>query len=949
MPQIIELGKLRFYFAGDYNSATTYEVNDIVKYGGNLYVYTSNISASGNAPTDTLYWQLMVEGLKFEGGYNNTTAYEVGDGVSHDGRVYICTADTTGNTPPNDTYWARLADGIQWWLAGTDYELNDVASYSGNTYKCIIAHTASSSFDADLTNSKWEKFNGGLDYLGNWTTGRSYKVDDIVKSGIYTYICVVDHTSSANIQTDVLASKWAEFAVDSLSILTEPSATNIGQSWSVAANGLDYELINATGSDSVFYVAPHGTDTTNSGKSLATPFLTIKYATQNCGTNSTIFVKNGTYTEQLPITVPDTVAVIGDNQRTVIVQPASGLSDDGLTNNNEAEMFRMSNGSVLRNLTLKGMTGWVPAASPNQGSLASSTPKGIGICLNPDSPITTKSPYIMECSAIGSGMIGAYVNGGAHDTGNQSMLFHAYTVISDNGVGFWVANGGKAEIVSCFTYYCYFGYGSDHGAQIRALNGNNSYGTWGAVSEGFDQSETPLNALVKGERLHLRNIQGSWSQGDLVISPTGQATITNMQTAAGYAYVKNVVGSFTSGQNIFKNAAAINTSWYMYTDNNVETFYLRGGSPLITDDSTRPTLTLERGKTYTFTLFQSEYGHQLAFKSAGVPYTDGVSYGTSPAPGVSGHVVTFTVPFNAPNELTYYDSGANSDGDVSGNTITVVDTTDYAIVDTNALQDQRGSLVVVDALQSEPRPGTSVSFAGDPISYVIQSVSGNWVNTVSEIGLVLSQEKTTGVADNTLATIREGFSQIRLTGHDFLNIGTGGVTTTNYPGVPTQPASQGNETSELFPGRVYYVSTDQDGNFRVGEYFKIDQATGTATLNANAFNLAGLSELRLGSIGAQLGEAINEFSSDASLSGNSNVAVPTEAAVKAYVDNKFANAAQTDIPFYSSEISVSETLSNRMRFSMETLTIPNGVTYTIGTNGIHHIMPSGASLVMFNA
>ena len=30
-------------------------------------------------------------------------------------------------------------------------------------------------------------------------------------------------------------------------------------------------------------------------------------------------------------------------------------------------------------------------------------------------------------------------------------------------------------------------------------------------------------------------------------------------------------------------------------------------------------------------------------------------------------------------------------------------------------------------------------------------------------------------------TIRQQYSQIRLTGHDFLDIGTGGVTTNNYP------------------------------------------------------------------------------------------------------------------------------------------------------------------------
>ena len=92
---------------------------------------------------------------------------------------------------------------------------------------------------------------------------------------------------------------------------------------------------------------------------------------------------------------------------------------------------------------------------------------------------------------------------------------------------------------------------------------------------------------------------------------------------------------------------------------------------------------------------------------------------------------------------------------------------------------------------------------------------------------------------------------------------------------------------------MFYVSTDQDGNFRVGEYFRIDQATGRATLNANAFDLAGLTSLKLGSIGAQLGETINEFSSDATMSGNSNTAVPTEYAVKTYADTKVAKAGST--------------------------------------------------------
>ena len=103
---------------------------------------------------------------------------------------------------------------------------------------------------------------------------------------------------------------------------------------------------------------------------------------------------------------------------------------------------------------------------------------------------------------------------------------------------------------------------------------------------------------------------------------------------------------------------------------------------------------------------------------------------------------------------------------------------------------------------------------------------------------------------------------------------------------PLQAASQDNEVYEDFPGRVYYVSTDQDGNFRVGEFFRVEQATGIATLDANAFDLSGLASLRLGTIGAQLGAAINEFSTDVTLGGDfsRDTACPTQLAVKTYVD-----------------------------------------------------------------
>ena len=34
----IDLGRLRFYHQGAYSGATTYEINDVVSYGGKSYV-----------------------------------------------------------------------------------------------------------------------------------------------------------------------------------------------------------------------------------------------------------------------------------------------------------------------------------------------------------------------------------------------------------------------------------------------------------------------------------------------------------------------------------------------------------------------------------------------------------------------------------------------------------------------------------------------------------------------------------------------------------------------------------------------------------------------------------------------------------------------------------------------------------------------------------------------
>ena len=126
------------------------------------------------------------------------------------------------------------------------------------------------------------------------------------------------------------------------------------------------------------------------------------------------------------------------------------------------------------------------------------------------------------------------------------MLFHGYTIIADNGVGFWIKDAGKAEIVSCFTYYCYFGYATTGGGFIRAFNGNNSYGTWGAVSSGYDTNETYISGTILGQELNFTLVSGAPVEGETVTDDVtgGTATVTNVQLTANKVYVKDVTGTF---------------------------------------------------------------------------------------------------------------------------------------------------------------------------------------------------------------------------------------------------------------------------------------------------------------------------------------------------------------------------------------------------------------------
>ena len=205
-----------------------------------------------------------------------------------------------------------------------------------------------------------------------------------------------------------------------------------------------------------------------------------------------------------------------------------------------------------------------------------------------------------------------------------------------------------------------------------------------------------------------------------------------------------------------------------------------------------------------------------------------------------------------------------------------------------------GKFIVINDLTGYPTLGANLVIAGLTGSYTLVSLE--------EIGLTdrglaarIRISPEIKVRDNLshlqAITIRTQFSQCRITGHDFLDVGTGNFEETNYPELYAgfyTPAPE-NEVVELDRGRVFYTSTDQSGNFRTGELFAVEQATGVVTISSDFFDLGGLSELRLGGIRVGgTGAVVREFSTDPLFTADSNNIVPTQRAIASYLASRLS-------------------------------------------------------------
>jgi len=706
--------------------------------------------------------------------------------------------------------------------------------------------------------------------------------------------------------------------------------------------------------------------------------------------HNTVFIKTGEFEEQLPIVVPSHTALVGDELRSTRIKPAASFET--------ADMFRVRNGCGLRNMTLRDLSGSLGA--PN--SYGTSRPSaGAYVSLDPGEGtddslawIHNKSPYIQNVTTFGTGCVGLKVDGDLHDGGNDSIVANDFTQILSDGIGYWVTDLGRSELVSVFTYYCHIGYLSENGGKIRATNGNNSYGTFGSVAEGIDSTEVPNTGAVNNFYSEAI-VYNTFTDGDRILALEFANSGINY-TTADYTIIGEGVGASVASSNIRTNGVfevrLLNTNDEFGGDGYTSAFNTAqsGSSTSITISATD----LANSADYVGMAIYIEDG--LGVGQYG--YIDTFNAGTKIAsikkmsddtagwdhlvPGTAVEAtldqttqyrieprITFADPVSGITargririaseklfQITIFEPGSGYDP-LNPPTVTITDPTNTVdaplevrvgsgtlaqptwtdrgagyetatvSIDGDGFADikQNGKFVYVDGLLEEPLPGSNLQIAGDSNIYKLVQVfeldgAGPYSARLQvSPEIPVDQEP----ADGAAVTLRIRYSQVRLTGHDFLDIGTGNFADTNYPGIPVNNPNPNNETVEGGGGRVFYTSTDQDGNFRVGDLFTVEQATGTATLDADNFSVSGLQELQLGSVSlGGTSATIREFSTDGTFAADSDNIVPTQRAIRTYINAQIGGGSAT--------LNVNTLVSGNIQITGNTISTTDGSAITVG-------------------
>ena len=533
----------------------------------------------------------------------------------------------------------------------------------------------------------------------------------------------------------------------------------------------------------LIYVTKDGSDT-NTGLKLGDAKATIAGAVAISTAGSVIRVSAGSYVENNPIELPSQVSIVGDSLREVSITPQ-----------NQGDLFYVSNGNYIAEMSFVG--------SANTGAI---------FAFNPNKPAyNNQSPYIQNCTNFIPNSIGMKIDGRYSIGPTKSMVLDSYTQYNQGGIGVSITNEGYAQLVSLFTIcpdtavYC----GS--GSACDLTNSNSSFGNYGLVANGIGPRKYTGIVTVAAEE-----------NSDVFVIDLNVPTL-GIQTAS-YDNVTGILTVTTTTNHNLNVGMGVTISGL--------NFACPSGPGIVTYPS-------------------GNYGYVFNVNSVGAANSFSAYVGTSTLPHtyVNGGTVKINAVRPFDGQVVYFDSlyytvdkivvSSGGTGYTSTPTVTIsAPSTSWGIQATAVAEISNGSVTSIEILSSgrgySTTPTITISSPDVGINTSIASVQ----ITPTYYSIVSSTPLSAGICtitvnDNVPYAVGVGstapfFKQSRIlaSGHSFEYVGSGTNINAALPaqgGVPIQE----NEVDMKDGGLVVYTSTDQSGNFRVGDGVAINQVTGT--------------------------------------------------------------------------------------------------------------------------
>ena len=701
--------------------------------------------------------------------------------------------------------------------------------------------------------------NGDLHATGNITADGDITIGDTNTDGItfnadVTSNIIPDQTNTYDLGSDptVIGGKaWKTVYANSV------NTTNITAN-AITVNGID--LILPQGN--IIYVAKSGLDT-NAGLHENNPVLTIKHALSLASTGDTVYVYAGTYDEVFPLTIPVGVTVKGAGVRATIIQPTVGTITQ--------DAFLLNGETTVEDLTIQGFrfssgTGYAFRFATNF-TVTSRSPYIRNVTVITRGSVTNSGdPYGFDSDDAGKGVLadGSVANASSKEA---AMLFHSVTFFTPNQECVVATNGVRIEWLNSFAYFAekgIYAYSSSTGfagAGLTRLRINSQTGTWaiGNTVTYYDTDGTTVlgTGTIASKTGDFVNLTGRCLGFETItdrvgkqVYPQGGAKLSTTQKKFGTASLTlDGVGDYltvaTQPDFAFGTDSFCIEMWVYRTGNDGVTQILadfRTASPqvvpvlLLYPGTYVPTLNVNGTNVIsgTTTVPLNTWTHIAVAKSGtstkifmngvqeGSTYTDANDYiqgpltigarfdGTTPFAGyiddvrISKGVARYTGTFTAPTAplvgdlntvLLLHFNGTN-------NSTTILD-------DGVTLQDLR----------------TSAGGTASLINFADYSDFGAEIRSIGSANVY----GTYGVYGDGIGVIAYLISE------NFAYVGAGKLTT-NDP----NDRIAANEVVELNGARIYYTSVDNEGNFKVGDNFYVNQKTGEVLFNGQATTITSL-------------------------------------------------------------------------------------------------------------